>query len=140
MSLIQLFPNFIYSLCVFIPYGIPFYAQLLDMGVPHGSRLESHIKFLMNCYWHCKKSCPYSLTISGGKNNHVNKNELSCQCLTYELCWESIHDYFDRQRVSYFARFSKLLNTRLYKLIYKELICKNVKERHCFIQPYKRGI
>jgi hypothetical protein len=51
----------------------------------------------------------------------VNKNEPSM-----ELCWEPIHDYFDRQRWSYFARFSNLLNTRLYKLIYKELICKNV--------------
>ena len=48
MSLIQLFPHFIYSLCVFIPYGNPFYAQLLDMGVPHGSRLQSRI---LNFWW-----------------------------------------------------------------------------------------
>ena len=58
----------------------------------------------------------------------MNKNELPVNALLMELCWEPIHDYFDRQRISYFARFSNLLNTRLCKLIYKELICKNVKE------------
>ena len=41
--------------------------------------------------------------------------------LFLELGWEPIHDYLDRQRVSYFARIKKLPITRLCKLVLIEV-------------------
>jgi hypothetical protein len=41
--------------------------------------------------------------------------------LFLELGWEAIHDYLDKQRVSYFARIKKLPITRLCKLVVIEV-------------------
>jgi hypothetical protein len=48
--------------------------------------------------------------------------------LLLELGWEPINAFLDRQRISYFPRFSELNSTRLRKQTFDELFSKNIKE------------
>jgi hypothetical protein len=56
------------------------------------------------------------------------KINIPISALLLELGWEPINAFLDRQRISYFSRFSELNSTRLCKQTFDELFSKNIKE------------
>ena len=55
------------------------------------------------------------------------KMNIPISALLLELGWEPINAFLDRQRISYFSRFSELNSTRLCKQTFDELFSKKKK-------------
>jgi hypothetical protein len=68
------------------------------------------------------------------------KINIPISALLLELGWEPINRFLDRQRISYFSRFSELNSTRLCKQTFDELFSKNIKEWPYFDNSNNRAL
>ena len=69
-----------------------------------------------------------SLQYRAAKITLRTKMNVPISALLMELGWEPINNFLDRQRISYFSRFSRLPTTRLCKQVYDKMFGTNVKE------------
>jgi hypothetical protein len=88
------------------------------MAVPYGFRRRKRSVIYYKVYNTKRQKLFYVRT----------KINIPISALLLELGWEPINAFLDRQRISYFSRFSELNSTRLCKQTFDELFSKNIKE------------
>ena len=69
-----------------------------------------------------------SMQYKAAKITIRSKLNVPISALLLELGWEPINNFLDRQRVSYFARFFTLPDTRLCRIIFNELMSKGTTD------------